>query len=665
MWCLFHVLAWAPLLFLAKADRMTIEMHDHHLDPLDGEPTAVTVCEDDTIWEQIMASPDVSSIRAIPWKDITDSMANYLSDEALLISNLEGEVEKLREAIESKKNADVSAIFTDEQIQTLIAGSISTENSFGSIENAKNSKCGKPGNQPRVPFESSIKAKEKIVSLAQPLLSSGEFKSEKSKFLAVCKDVLGAEGFDDLENYCGEVCWELAEVVQGLSDQSSLFKGDTAKLEKVLAAKNLLLLDAQKKRKQCEQSMLNIQGFKEYLESLDAEIMARHEAVRSAERELDSAQWALDDLEKNLAKAKEKLSDAIALLQGNQESVTTAREALAALQKEEEDLIDQVGAAKRNLAGLREELANMKSAANAVLEIKKYVSTTTLKMGYFVDMAVRKPVRDIGLVESTDVWDYFSKDVSAETCSTRFEEKLSEFHQYCTGPAMEAFEKIKRFSDLDLTPLCSLGEESKIAAEGNEAVQTRIGFLTRDMEETQSWLDPFKGTGMKEQKEATKKVEEGEPEGLRQVTGVYWETQFYTGYLKEWKAGRGKFLELLEKLQTSIETLEADVLKEDNFLKRLKEALDQTASNREAAQANLDVALADEEAALGGKQEVEEVIASLDAEISKAKLHLSDLEEAVRKAIERYMEARALLISEHAAKKSGTLALSQLLGSGK
>lgn len=558
-----------------------------------------------------------------------------------------------------KKNAEVSSAFSDEQIQTLIRNSISTENSFGSVENAVGSKCGKPGNKPRVPFEASTHAKDNIVPVAQPLLSTGEFKSETKKFVSVCKDFLGAKDQDELDNYCVEVCSELAKVVQGLSDQSSNSKKDTTILEKELAEKNKLLLDAQNKRRQCEKSKDNVEGFKSYLESLDAEIVLRHEAVRKAERELDSAQWALNDLEETLKTQKSKLDDAMKQLKDDTATVKTAKEALAALQKEEEDMVDLIGAAKRNLAELREELANMKSAANAVLEIKKYVSATALKMGYFVDLVVRKPVRDIGLVESTNVWDYFEEDVSAESCSATYKEKLSDFHQYCTGPAMEQFKKIKNF--VDLTPICTLGDEEKIASEGDQAVQTRIGMLTKDMKETQSWLDPFKGTAMTEEKEA-EMVGQGEPEGLRQITGVYWRTQFYTGYLKEWKVGRGKFLGLLDALTKSVESLEADVLKEENSLSKLKEALDKTSTSREAAQKHLDAALADEQATLSGKEEVEQAIAALDEEILKAKNLLTDLEDILARAIEMYKQAKAELIRGHAEGKDGVMALSQLQG---
>jgi len=661
---LFRVLASAVVLFsMAQAARIRLDIQEqqqkHQLDIQHTDPdevAAVTVCEDDAIWEKIMAAPDVGSIRGIPWKEISDSINDYLSNEAVLIGSLESEVENLRQEIERKKAAEVSEIFSDEQIQTLITGSTSAEGSFGSVENAKTSACGKPGKRPRVPFDSMEKATDHIVSLAKPLLSTGEFKSEKKKFLTVCKSFLDA-GEDDLENYCGEVCFELAEVVQRLSDQHSNAKKSTAKLEKTLAEKNLELLEAKKRGSQCQKSKQNIEGFQVYLESLDTEISARHKAVRKAELDLDNAQWALDDLEKKLEDQKQLVSDAAALLTGTQKTVQEAREALAAVQKDEDQFIEQIGAAKNQLSELREELANMKSAIDAILWIKKYVSATALMMGYYVDVTVREPVREIGLVEETNVWDYFSENVASEQCSTSFKYHLTDFHQYCTGPAMAAFEKIKHF--VDLTPLCKLGEETKIATEGDTGVQTRIGLITRDLKDVQSWLDPFKGTDMTAEKE-TAKVEKGEPEGLRQVMGVYGNTQFYKHYMKEWKVEKGKFHELLKQLVMKMQLLEKDVLQEEDLLKDLAGALQVTANAREEAQAKLDVALANEEAALQGKQQLEEAMASLESNIGESRNMLADLEQVLKQALQLYKKARETLITEHSAHKNGIMALTEV-----
>jgi len=271
-------------------------------------------------------------------------------------------------------------------------------------------------------------------------------------------------------------------------------------------------------------------------------------------------------------------------------------------------------------------------------------------MGYLMDVAVREPVRQIGLVEETNVWDYFSDQVDTQQCSADFKLQLSDFYGYCTGPAMAGFEKVKQF--VDLTPLCTLNDETKIATEEDTAVQTRIGLLTEDLKEVQSWLDPFKGTQMTHAKEK-KKVEEGEPEGLRQVMGVYGKTNFYTAYLKEWKVSKGKFHELLNQLKAKIENLEEDIKQAEEELQQLTDALALVLEAKEKAKKKLQVALADEEAALDGKAELEKAMASLETQIEETKNMLIDLKEQVDTAKRLYLEARKKLVTEHTAGLEG------------
>merc|ERR1712008_614149 len=156
-----------------------------------------------------------------------------MGDEESIITNLEEEIQKLQE-IKNKKSSSVSQMLSDDQIQNSVSGSVSSEGSYGSVETAKKTACGKPGKRPRVPADSMEVATDSVVALAKKVLSTGEFKSESGKFLDVCKILLEA-GDDELENYCGELCAELATVVQTLSDQQSNSVKSTALLERTLA----------------------------------------------------------------------------------------------------------------------------------------------------------------------------------------------------------------------------------------------------------------------------------------------------------------------------------------------------------------------------------------------------------------------------------------------
>jgi len=393
------------------------------------------------------------------------------------------------------------------------------------------------------------------------------------------------------------------------------------------------------------------------LDSLDQEITLRHKAVRKAEYDLDNAQWALSELEDKLAKQKQMVEDTQKLLEGNEQAVADAREMLAAVNKDMDQIIEQIGLAKNLLDKFREELSKMKMASDAILEIKKYVSATMLKMGYYVDMAVREPVRQIGLVEETNVWDYFSSEVSNDKCSTSFKNQLTDFHQYCTGAAMAAFEKIKHI--VDLTPLCNLAAKNEIEVEEDAAVQERIKHLTEDLQNVQSWLDPFKGTHMTLELEQ-EKVDSGEPEGLRQVPGVYSNTKFYTGYLKEWKFNGGKFLDLLAQVKNQIQDLEADIKEEETLMAGLKDALNQLTTQQQNAQEKLDVALAQHADTLTSKNELESKKQGLIDEVGEMKSMLTDLEAALALALKEYRKARKTLVEEHTAGKHDVFALSEL-----
>jgi len=657
-----HAVASAAVLFLvATASRVEVNLTGKQdstgqagveVDHLATEP----VCEDDTIWDKIMASPDVNSIRAIPWNEVSSLTVKYLSQKAVLIANLETEIKKLSQTIKVMKEAKVSQEFNDEQIQSLITQSVETEGSYGSVEDAKNSACGKPGKTPRVPFDALDLATDSIPSFARPLLSTGEHKSLKSQFIDVCKLFLDA-GEDQLTNYCGQLCVNLAEVVQGISDQHSNSNQDTAILEKKLNEKQQELIAAKTDKQQCQRSQQTIESFHQYLDSLDQEINVRHKAVRKAEYDLDSAQWALTDLEDKLATQKQMVDDAQNLLEGDATAVVEAKEAFTAVSKDMEQIIEQIGLAKDLLNKLREELSNMKKASEVILEIKKYVSTTTLKMGYFVDVAVREPVRQIGLDEKKNVWDFFSSEVSNEECATTFKNQLTGFHQYCTGPAMAAFEHIKHI--VDLTPLCNLGEKNEIEVEEDAAVQGRIKYLTRDLQNVQSWLDPFRGTHMTKAMEQ-EKIDSGEPEGLRRVMGVYGTSNFYTGYLIDWKINGGKFLGLLEQMKNQIQALETDIEEEESLVTGLHDALEALTTEQQSAQGKLDVALAQHAETLNNKNELESKQQEMKKEMGEMKNTLTDLEAALALAMEEYQKARKKLVEEHTAGKNDVFALSEL-----
>jgi len=642
----------------ATAARVEVELHGHR-DP--NQPAdklvPVTVCEDDTIWDKVMASPDMNGIRAIPWKEITESISGYLEQESILAEAWEKEIESLKAEIKKKKETEASVELNQEQIQHLISQSLETPESFVSLQNARSSGCGKPGREPRLSSGAYYTTLKKMPDLAKTLLSTGEYKTVKKDFIDWCKDLLEVGDEDEMTNYCGQLCVELADVAQGISDQHSNSVPSTIVLDKKLAERRAELLALRVRQEQCTRSKDNIDNFHEYLDKLDADIKIRHKAVREAERELVEAQWALDGLQKQLTQQKNELGNTLSALEGTQQEVMEAKEALGGLEKDIDVIMKQISKARTLLEKLHEELTNMKKAKEVILEIKKYVSATTLKMGYYVDMAVRDPVRSIGLVEETKVWDYFSEDVSKDQCAEDFKVQLMDFHAYCTGPAMSAFEKIKHI--VDLTPLCQVGDEDEIGQEEVASVQHRINLLTEDLRNVQSWLDPFRGTHMTKSQEK-EKVGSGEPEGLRHIQGVFSQGNFYTGYLAEWKWSQGKFHGLLASVNNSVQELETKLATAVATDKDLTDNLERLGTEQLAAQEKLKAASAQETTLLGDKQALEEAQARLEGEVSQSKQLLADLQAALDRALAAYFKATKELVSEHTNQKGEVFALSQV-----
>merc|ERR1712008_189775 len=89
-----------------------------------------------------------------------------MGDEESIITNLEEEIQKLQE-IKNKKSSSVSQMLSDDQIQNSVSGSVSSEGSYGSVETAKKTACGKPGKRPRVPADSMEVATDSVVALAK------------------------------------------------------------------------------------------------------------------------------------------------------------------------------------------------------------------------------------------------------------------------------------------------------------------------------------------------------------------------------------------------------------------------------------------------------------------------------------------------------------------
>merc|ERR1719215_1522546 len=110
---------------------------------------------------------------------------------------------------------------------------------------------------------------------------------------------------------------------------------------------------------------------------------------------------------------------------------------------------------------------------------------------------------------------------------------------------------------------------------------------------------------------------------------------------------KGKFHELLSQLEAKIENLQDNIKQAEEELQQLTDALALVLQAKEKAKQKLQVALADEEAALDGKAELEKAVASLETQIQETKNMLNDLKVQVDTAKRLYLEARKKLVTEH------------------
>jgi len=261
----------------------------------------------------VTANPDVRSIRAIPWADIVRSIDNVLGDQHLLISNLESSISSLMGSIGEKEAMHSSQDLTADQVREIIEVCVSAAGSFGSLDNAKITKCGKPRFRPRMPPDAAAVAEAALQSFAQQIFGGGQLSNNRAFFSQVCHHTLGfaPNEEDELGNYCGQVCAGLADVAQLLSDRYSFSSGNTAALKAQLKKNQMELSKAMVQHGSCKQSRVAIFSFQEKLSLLNSYVQVRFNAVTKAERELEDAQWALINLQEKFQSQAQQTSYAI------------------------------------------------------------------------------------------------------------------------------------------------------------------------------------------------------------------------------------------------------------------------------------------------------------------------------------------------------------------
>jgi len=197
--------------------------------------TSVTICGDDYIWSDIASASGVNGIKGINWKDIEDTMDDFLGDQDTFLEQIDTKIQNLKEEIARKKGEASSRTITEEEITELVKKAVEHETSFKSKDAAIKTACGKPGmmmldgNRPNPQgFENGLMVMESIAGeFFDGKISQKDYvESEMKTFTRVCEDSLGFQRTgndkaDDLASYCDEMCAELARTVQDVSNMKS------------------------------------------------------------------------------------------------------------------------------------------------------------------------------------------------------------------------------------------------------------------------------------------------------------------------------------------------------------------------------------------------------------------------------------------------------------
>jgi len=613
---------------------------------------SVTICGNDDIWSDITRPTTVRGVKGIQWKEKDDIMKDYVGDHKGFVATADAQITKLKQKIEEKKGKATSREITKEEIESLVEKAVVDDESFGSIEMAQATTCGKPGgrlNGKRPPRDAFENSKDAMQEIAEGFFHAG-VESNTMLFTKVCEDFLGFQRSsdakaDDLASYCDELCADMAKIAQTVSNNKGAGAAtDLKKLQNELLKQELKREELFTKQKDCEGAIVKIDNFHAYLTKLQESMSQKHKAFQNAEWDLEDARDALALLTEQLLaqqaavdKAKAGLTDLGQAAQGANDEMATADAQMQGASQSLEKVTTQWKELMADLEGVR-------AAEKYADEVKQRLSLLLMKMDGYVEECVREPVRNIGLSEETKVYDgeFFTWDVNKLPAKEDMNDALSAFHNYCETVAKGIFELVK--DKVDLSPLCELQPQDDTLTEIVTTVQKRKDSVVDAIETVQSWLSPFKGTDVTPESEKPAYVDEGEPLGLRRVMGMQLET-FYSGYLKKWKK-HGEFLALLASITVAINELDAKVT-------AAADEMDKVAKELEAAQSQFETAVASfqeaQQAANLEKQELTEAMENLENQVKESKLNLDDLMKKVEQAKLAFKAAETLILTEHAA----------------
>mmetsp|Transcript_92635 Transcript_92635/g.299700 ORF Transcript_92635/g.299700 Transcript_92635/m.299700 type:complete len:668 (+) Transcript_92635:94-2097(+) len=609
------------------------------------------ICGGGEIRSLLTSNPSVDGVRNLPWPRVLAIADEYLKDQTRFIPDLTQQIEELKAQIAEKKHHESKRVITEKEVKDLIAASLEAEGSYGSLEKARESKCGGA--------DRAICRKLKVRASAYRKCSAafevkardfftGKVKVKGSEFRKVCDEVLPGDSMGVMASYCDELCQGFADIAQTLSDQTA---GEHAGSSSEQLEAKLLNMQQQLKyaiaeREECQNARDALMGFRIQLDGLQKDIKRQFERVQDAREDLAEYEETVYDIEEELTTMEEAVSDAIQTVSGTGTKVTVARKALNELKDKEKEARTRLSSTQDSFRVTNTLLGNANTVNDITSELKGLVSQTMLNMALYFDEAVREPLRNLGLDESMDVDDKFQESPASLPSATDFDESVGQLDSFCKKEALPAFAKVS--GSVKLAPICNIGATSEVIGGVNEAVSARMESVKDTIKHVMSRLDPYKGTRALTEEEAKKKIEEGEPLGLREVMGDFGQTTYYRNYLKHWKAtAKPSFLAIYAKLGDEIERLYKELEDLSQSITALEKALDEILAKLRQATTSLEEAITADEIAEDKKAKAEAAVAKQEEVLVRALDDLAALKKAAEDALKSYVAAKKLLEEVH------------------
>jgi len=298
------------------------------------------------------------------------------------------------------------------------------------------------------------------------------------------------------------------------------------------------------------------------------------------------------------------------------------------------------------LLASEQQLKKIQDANSILQQLKAAVSETMLRLVLYFEEAVRRPVRNLGFGEKTDVDRFFPEDVGAIVSAVDAKISIKSLASFCSSSTTQSALNAVSKPGVDLSVLCVIGNVPDINMDIDLAVTQRVEHLKESLRRVESWLDPYKGQTNVDEVFVEDGVKKGEPVGLREVISAFGQTTYYKNYLKQWKL-KGKFLELYAALGAALEQAQDEQNEADAQLVAVTMKLQAAAQAQTVFKEALASALDTNEVAQGQQQQAQQLLQQASDAAENLAQDLKALQDAVEEARRRYEAAIAALLKTH------------------